>query len=610
MTMTLEDKAWSAIEAVKSEPRIAFDVETSGLSWKTNAVVGYVITVDVEKNWYIPVRHGGGGNLYDANVAPLNESEVSSHSVHWFEKELAEAFSIRNRKGLITIGHNVKFDAHMSASHGVMLGRTIRCTQTTEALLDEFIPSFSLETLANKYKVTQKKSEPMYAYLHAKFGGKNDKTQMGNYWRLAGNDPMGNEYALADGLATIEVYEKQCRDIIGQELSVVHDLEMGLIWTIFRIERRGIRVDEAELGELVASFEGLINEAKERLPEGFNVRSTKQVQSVFDNLGITDYPRTDLGNPSFPEWWLSKHDIGQSVVAVRELSNLLNSFAKPLVDEHVYKGRVHSNLNQLRGDTHGTISGRFSSSFPNMQQIPKHKKEMGKPFRKVFVADEGMVLHEADYSQCEPRLFAHYAKEPALLEGYCSNPPKDMHAVVAELLSVERDPTAKRMNMGILTGMQPKTFADHMKWTVPYATEMFNKWMAQFGGIRQFQQQAKNIMQSRGYVKTLLGRRCRLDEPRFAYKAVSRIIQGSNADIVKYVILQIDLYLESLGDQSNLLMTVHDSLVFQTPEGDDEIVGILVNMMSAVQCEPFNLRVPFKVDIGSGKNWSIATYGE
>ncbi len=608
--ITLEDKAWSALEAVKNAPVIAYDVETSGLSWKTNAVVGYVITVDAEQNWYIPVRHGGGCNLNDPNVGELTEAEITHHTRHWFEKELAKAFDERNRKGLITVGHNIKFDAHMSASHGVMLGRNIKCTQITEAILDEFIHSFSLDSLANKYRVTQKRGEPMYNHLTTLFGGKNDKSQMGNYWRLAGNDPMGVEYALADGLATLEVYQHQLRDIVGQELTVIHNLEMELMWTVFRIERRGIKVDEEALGDLVETFESMTATAMSKLPDGFNVRSAKQVQQLFDTQGITDYPRTDLGNPSFPEWWLSKSELGKLIVTVRELSNLTSSFAKPLVEEHVYKGRVHSNLNQLRGDTHGTISGRFSCSFPNMQQVPKHKKTMGKAFRKVFVPDEGMTLHEADYSQCEPRLFAHYSKEPALLSGYNSNPPKDMHAVVADLLAVERDPTAKRMNMGILTGMQPRTFAEHMQWTLPFATDMFNKWMAQFGGIRDFQNQAKSVMKSRGYVKTLLGRRCRLDEPRFAYRATSRIIQGSNADIVKWVILEIDKYLEQNGDQSHLLMTVHDSLVFQTPDGDSNIVEIILNMMSAVQCEPFNLRVPFKVDIGSGKNWSIATYGE
>lgn len=222
-----------------------------------------------------------------------------------------------------------------------------------------------------------------------------------------------------------------------------------------------------------------------------------------------------------------------------------------------------------------------------------------------------MDFWEADYSQCEPRLFAHYSQEPRLLEGYNSKPPEDMHAVVAKMFNVERDPTAKRMNMGILTGMQPKSFAGHMGWDIQKATEMHQEWFKNFPSIANFQTQAKLAFLHRGYVKTILGRRCRLEDRQYAYRATSRIIQGGNADIIKLKILEADEWLEREGDQAELLMTVHDSINWQAPTGPlgEEMSMTLMKIFCDVRSEPINLRVPFVMDVGHGRNWAEATYG-
>jgi DNA polymerase-1 len=186
-----------------------------------------------------------------------------------------------------------------------------------------------------------------------------------------------------------------------------------------------------------------------------------------------------------------------------------------------------------------------------------------------------------------------------------------MHSVVAEMLQVERDPTAKRMNMGILTGMYPKAFAGHMGWSLEEAEAKWNEWFEVFPKVREFQGLATSVFTDRGYVKTLLGRRCRIESRRFAYRATSRIIQGGNADIMKAKLLEIDLYLEASGDHSHLLMSVHDSVVYQTPDteagrNDSEQIGWI---MADVQSPPYNLIVPFKTDVHSGRNWSEATFG-
>jgi len=616
--MSLADDAEKSLRWVREAPILSYDTETSGIDWKRNQPIGYVFTIDSQNSVYIPIRHGGGGNLIDINVPPLTTPE-DPIVLHRFEKELALAFAERDTRNFLTIGHNLKFDLHFSANAGIYLNRRLECTQTNEALLHEHAIGFGLSDCATRRKVTAKKGDELYAHIAQKFGGAAKRDQMEHFWRLPGNDALVMDYAAGDGITTLEVWQNQCEDRDSQpvDMSKVWQLEADLIRTVFRIERRGIKVDLGRAEEVKNDLLGRISDYVSELPEGFNVRSSTDMRNYCESLGHTDWPLTPpstrfpKGQPSFTEKWLKSFEGGRRIIAIRESTNIINSFLNPLMEKHAFKGRVHPSLHATAIDGFGTISGRFSCSNPNMQQVPKHNKELGKLFRSIFIPDDGLTLYEGDFSQCEPRLFSHYTREPALVEGYSSDPPRDMHRVAADMLNVDRDTVAKRMNMGLLTGMQQKSFAQHMGWTEQKAEEMFKAWMAVFPGIPGFQRQAKQAMLSRGYVFTLLGRMCRLDEARFAYKATSRIIQGGNADIVKFKLLQADRLLESEGDIVQLLMTIHDSFLWQGAKDDksQRIMAELRAMFVDVQSDPFNLRVPFKLDIGGGDNWAIATYG-
>lgn len=609
--ITLGERAELALRAVREAPILAYDTEGSGLDWKRNQAVGYVITPDRNNSWYIPVRHGGGGNLVDRNCTPLVAADKKTPR-HSFEVELAAAFEERRQRGFVTVGHYIGFDAHFSANEGIMLGRNLEDTGINEALLDEYSRSFSLDSCAKAHGVTAKKGDELYKHMALKFGGEAERNQMGNFWRLSGDDPIAVEYAAGDGLTTFELREAQNKKLNDEGLSFIHNIESQLIWTVFRVERRGIRVDIDRLQQVRDEITRRIATAMQKLPPRFNPRSSTQMKKLMEDTGHTDWPSTELGNPSFTEKWLKKHDTGRAVIDVRQLTNLENSFLSPLAERHLFEGRVFSTLNQMKTDDYGTISGRFSCSNPNMQQVPKRNKELGRLFRSIFIPDEGMELYECDYSQCEPRLFAHYAQEPVLLAGYSADPPRDVHQVVADMFRVERDPTAKRMNMGIFTGMQAKALAAHMGWDIPYATEMWNKWFSEFSGIRTFQNDAKNKMKERGYVWTLLKRKCRLDHPQFAYRATSKIIQGSNADIVKRKMLDMDMILESSGDPMHILMTIHDAFTNQAPKSSEgrAMINEMTRICCDVQTPPYNLRVPFVMDVGHGPNWAEATYGE
>jgi DNA polymerase I-like protein with 3'-5' exonuclease and polymerase domains len=823
----LAENAERALRMVREASLLSYDVETTGLDWKIHSTVGYVIgapgngTLRLDDVVYVPVRHGGGGNLPGAR--PM-ETPTKGFMLHPWEQDLAAAF--RNRARGRVIGHNLKFDVHFSANAGVMLGRNLACTQNQEAMLDEYARSYSLEACAEKHGVTAKRGEELYRHLATVFGGAAERNQMANFWRLPGTDSIAYNYAVGDGVTTYELYLKQRKQIAEEEMELVAALENDLIWTVFRMERRGIKIDLDRVAMLRSATEARIRKMLEDFPLGFNVRSPVAMRKAMEEAGYTDWPKTDKGNPSFTERWLKKNPLGQSVIAIRQASNLINSFVNPLEEKHVFKGRVHATLNQLKSDDKGTISGRFSCNDPNLQQVPKRVKDVAKPFRRLFVADEGHVFWERDASQCivagakvmvpggtkniedmrigdlvysydanrqlvlrkviwagktghrevvrlkwrtngrteghldltadhpvrlvsgeymtpeqmargeapqgkrgqtpywipvmalrrgeqragagnylatylystgkervkesrfvfesingwspehvhhqdknslnntpdnligitrqehgalhnhaithivplsgpqdvyditvegthnfianeicvhncEPRLFAHYSQDPSLLAGYNAEPFVDAHQVVADLLGVERDPTAKRMNMGIFTGMQVSAFAGHMGWDEQRASEAWHAWFQAFPGVRDFQQRAKLRLANRGYVKTLLGRRCRLEEKRFAYRGTSKIIQGSNADIIKWKLLEADRACEDNGDIVQVLMTVHDSFngQFQDTPQARALFDDIMTQMAKVQEDPFNLTVPFEWEGGEGGDWCEATFG-
>lgn len=615
--LSIAEQAERALRMVRESKYVSYDTETSGVDWRIHAPIGYVIgapradgTITTEDVCYIPIRHGGGGNIM-GGVALKTANDA--YEPHPFEVALADAFDDRNRTvtdGRI-VGHNIKFDVHMSANAGIRLGRRLACTQNMAAMVDEYARKYGLEVVADRVNVTAKKTDAIYKHLAGMFGGQAVREQMANFWKTAGTDPIIVDYAVGDGVTTWEVFKKLDQRIEEEEMRTICDIENDIVWTCFRMERAGMKVDLDRVDQLRAATEARIKTLLEAFPTGFNTRSPLQMRSVMEDAGLTDWPLTEKGAPSFTEKWLKRSELGRSIIEIRRHSNLIASFINPLVERHVFNGRVHATLNQLKNDDKGTISGRFSCSDPNLQQVAKRVKEIAIPFRRLFVADEGRKFFEYDWSQAEPRLFAHYSGAAALLEGYNSTPFKDMHTVTAELLGVERDPTAKRMGMGILTGMQSKSLADHMGCPESQAQQ----WMAQFFGaypeIKDFQSKAKARLLSRGYVYTILGRRCRLEDRRFAYRGTSKIIQGSQADMMKKKILDMDMMSEAAGDVAQLTMTIHDSIEGQrddTPEGK-ALLDEMVRVFNDVQSDPFNLRVPFVAEGQEGDDWAEATFG-
>ncbi len=338
-----------------------YDVETDGVDWKHNKIVGIVVCFgpQLEDSFYFPIRHGGGGNLNEKQVLSWmrNLAKVPDHKL---------------------IGHHIKFDLQMSANEGILFKtRDINCTMVMASLIDENAGAYNLGDCAKRFGVSMKADAPMYRYLAETFGGEPVRDQMGNYWKLRGDDPMAVRYARQDGVSTWQLFHSMVPYIEQQELTEVHELEKRVTRTLFRMERHGVKVDEEGIKRVQGQLNQELTKVKKTLPKDFNERSSIMVRKWMEDHNETNWPLTapskrfPRGQPSFKESWMSMSKAGRVVVSLRKTSNMLNSFINPLMNRHIHNGRVHTNFNQIKQDDYGVVSGRLSSNDPNMQQIPK-----------------------------------------------------------------------------------------------------------------------------------------------------------------------------------------------------------------------------------------------
>jgi DNA polymerase I-like protein with 3'-5' exonuclease and polymerase domains len=581
-----------AINMVSQSTVIAFDCETTGLTVH-DRVCGWVFTDDYA-SIYVPTRHLGGGNI-------LNAGE--------FERVLALSFRDRSRRGFRTVGHNLGFDLRMAGKHGVFPEFPLEDTMINEALISDITRGYGLDDCCTRHGVTAKLGDAVYRAIASRFGGMPDRKAMANFHRMAGDDPDVVDYATGDGISTLELWKVQQKMLDDHELRVPWKLECQLIHRVARLHRRGMRVD-GEYGEQLRGPTGILETKiatlQSAFPYGFNTNSPKDVEGLYRRAGFgdDDFARTENGAVSFTEGWLKNNEIGERIIAIRQLKKARDSFVTPLVETHNVKGRVHPVLNQSKSDDYGAIGARFSCSEPNLQAFPKRNKEVGKVVRRLIIADDGFEIQEGDAKQQEPRLFAYFSDDERLLQGYRTG-TMDIHDITSAGLGLHRD-IAKRMAMGILTGMSAKALSGHMGWPYQRALDYHNAFLKQqFPAIRKFQKAAMGVFLSSGYVKSITGRKARLDDKEYAYRAVSRIIQNSGGDLMKTTLLRACEY-EEAYPQVQLLMTVHDSLIWQREIGFD--TSELIKVCEAVPNE-FNLGIPIPYEIGTGVNWAEASYG-
>lgn len=627
--------------------RLALDTETSGLDWRRNAIIGYVVTFsdDPRDSYYVPFRHAGTANV--GGHAGLTTPHGWNGKLAPGEGELVEAL---DQPEFQIVGHHLHFDLKFMSRVGFKMRGTFEDTMINEPLIDELVGRYSLKACCHRHKVQAKKDEEIIAHLRSKFPEikPDDKGAMGHFWRLSGDDKVAVDYAVGDGTSTWQLRDAQMIEIKKTDryqgvevpsMELVHNVESRLIPILARMMIRGIRVDENRLEELLEHIggteqhgNGLIDKLMNEFPSGFNVKSPKDAQAWVEKHGHTDWPMTapslrfPNGQPSFKEEWLKKYPAGQKIVKVRKYTTLRDSFMLPARDTHLWKGRIHTNFHQLRDDDYGTVTGRLSSSEPNMQAVPKHDEETSKLIRSMFIPDDGMTWGSTDYSQMEPRLLAYYSRCKVLLNGYRADPPIDAHTAVSmemsgnwhEMTESEqkhyRNAYGKRINQTLITGGGAGVLVKKYGVAEADAKQKMRDYFRAMPEIKDFQNKSSRRFRMRGYMISLLNRRMRLDNPHHDYRALNRLLQTGNADALKLKMVEVGEYLneaDPTGEDINLLLNCHDAVDFQFTKAGEVLYRHCIKIMEDFSSgrAVIKLDVPIVVDHGEGRNWSEATWG-
>jgi DNA polymerase I-like protein with 3'-5' exonuclease and polymerase domains len=417
------------------------------------------------------------------------------------------------------------------------------------------------------------------------------------------------------------------KEIISQDLEDIFDLETELFPCLVDMRFKGVRVDIERAHAMKKRFktaeQDLLTKIKSETNIDTQIWAARSIANVFDMLRL-EYPRTEkTAAPSFTKNFLQehKHPVVRMIAQAREINKAHTTFIDSIL-RYEHKGRIHAEINQLRSQTGGTVTGRFSYQNPNLQQIPARNKELGPAIRSLFIPEKGCKWGCFDYSQQEPRLVVHYAslyKLPSVydvIESYNNDSSADFHQTVADMAKIPRS-QAKTINLGLFYGMGKAKLQAELGVTKEKAAELFNTYHSRVPFVKQLMEKASNRAQDRGQIRTLLGRLCRfhLWEPNsfgmhkamthedalrehgpgikraYTYKALNKLIQGSAADMTKKSMLE--LYKEGIIPH----IQIHDELDLSI-EDDAQSKKIIEIMEQAV-----SLEVPNKVDYEFGENW-------
>ena len=465
---------------------------------------------------------------------------------------------------------------------------------------------YSLFDLSKEFlNITIKDSNDLLKYKHTDY----DQSIIDNIAKIA-----------CEQSAVIYKLTKVLKDKIikdGQE-KLYFEVELPLTRVLADMEKEGISINVEALNqvsiELQEKIEGLTKDILDIADEKFNINSTKQLGIIlFEKLKLPVVRKTKTGystDAEVLEKLAPEHPIIEKIIEYRQLVKLKSTYVdglKPMIDPNT--NRIHSNFNQTV-----TVTGRISSTEPNLQNIPI-KLEMGKQIRKVFVAREGSLFLDADYSQIELRVLAHIANDKNMIDAFKHD--LDIHRITAaQVFKVNEDEVtslmrsrAKAINFGIVYGIGDFSLAKDLKITRKQAKNYIDNYLEKYNGVRNYMHEIVEKGKQQGYVSTLLGRRRYLPElhaSNFNIRsfgeriAMNTPIQGTAADIIKVAMVRVHDELKKRRLQSRLILQVHDELIIETPKDElDEVKNILKCCMEGA----IELVVPLEVDIHSGCNW-------
>jgi DNA polymerase I-like protein with 3'-5' exonuclease and polymerase domains len=598
---------------LKGYKYIAIDLETrdpdlksrgSGAIIGNGEIVGIAVAVDGWSGYY-PIAHEGGGNLEKDKVMDWIKSVCATDAVKLF--------------------HNAMYDVCWLRAAGVKINGHIVDTMVMSSLIDENRLSYTLNSISYEFLGEVKDEKALIEA--AQSWGIDPKSEM---YKLPAMY-VGN-YAEKDAKLTLELFKVLSREIQKQSLQNVFDLETQLFPCLLDMKFKGVRVDieKAKLlkQQLTNQEQEILLKVKQETGIEPQIWAARSIATVFDKLGL-HYETTDKSHaPSFTKNFLSehKHPIVQMIAKAREINKAHTTFIDTIL-KFTHNGRIHADINPIRSDQGGTVTGRFSYANPNLQQIPARNKELGPMIRSLFLPEVDHKWGCFDYSQQEPRLVVHYAAttEPICFDESVTkivdefkNNSVDFHKTVADMAGISRT-QAKTINLGLFYGMgKAKLQAELGLNTKAEAEKLFNQYHDNVPFVKELMNKTSQFAQTSGSIGTLLGRRCRFNkwEPAtfgmhtpmtfeeaertygrgrirraMTYKALNKLIQGSAADMTKKAML--DLYNEGIIPH----IQIHDELDISVID-DNHAKKIVEIMENAV-----TLAIPNKVDYESGETW-------
>lgn len=586
------------ISKLESSPLVAFDTETDNLDYMQANLVGISFAISENEVAYLPLAHD-----YIGAPAQLDRELVLNKLRRWLEDPTK-----------LKVGQNLKYDASVLARYEITLDGITFDTMLESYVLNSAAGSHDMESLAQRYLQHECISFEAIA-------GKGKKQLTLNQIEIE----TATAYAGEDADITLRLHQKLSKLLTQtpSQLAVFTQMEMPLVPILSRMERYGVLIDSHMLVEqsaqLAIRLAQLEQEVFELAGETFNLNSPLQLQAIlFEKMQLPVLKKTPSGKPSTDESVLQElaldYPLPTRLLEYRSLAKLKSTYTDKLpVMINPVTQRVHTSYHQAL-----TVTGRLSSSEPNLQNIPIRTSE-GRRIREAFIAAPGCSILAVDYSQIELRIMAHLSQDHSLINAFLQG--KDIHSATASEImglpieEVDRDMrrNAKAINFGLIYGMSAFGLAKQLGIEQKQAQQYITRYFERYPGVLHYMESTRQQASELGFVETIFGRRLYLPDIKSSNglrrkgaerAAINAPMQGTAADIIKRAMILVDEWLQNQPEGTAvMLMQVHDELVFEVPNAHLE-------MVSAKVCELMSraatLAVPLVVSAGHGKNWQQA----
>jgi len=602
------------IKAAYDRGVVAIDTETTSTNGADAELVGIALAIAPGEACYIPLAHravAAQGALDLAGTAPAPDAPRQIAR----DVALAKLKPLLEDEGVLKVGQDVKFDIAVLAGSGIALA-PVDDTMLIAYVLEGGSHSHDIDELASRHF-----GHETVKYKDVAGSGKS------HVGFAAVPLERARDYAAEQADIALRLHrDLKPRLLAERRLAFYETIERPLLRVVAAMERAGIRVDRAELNRLSEDFARRLVELEREIHtlagHPFNIGSPKQLGEVlFDELALPGGRKSKAGaygtDAAVLEELALTHDLPARVLDWRQLAKLKSTYADALMGEiNPATGRVHTSFALA-----ATLTGRLSSTDPNLQNIPIRTEE-GRKIRRAFVAEPGHLLVSADYSQIELRLAAEIGDVGPLKDAFRNG--DDIHALTASQvfgvpmaeMTGEIRRRAKAINFGIMYGMSAFGLAQRLQIPQAEAAEYIKAYFARFPGIRAYMDRVKAECRERGYVETLFGRRCWIpgirdtNPSRRGYaerEAINAPLQGTAADIIKRAMIRIPPALAKAGLTARMLLQVHDELVFEAREDEAEKTAAVVKEVMEAACAPvLKLSVPLVVETGAAHNWDDA----